>query len=197
MASVQYPSTRFLTGRAGHVLFLGLCTCAFALPAKPFPALFWALNFKPLRLGFRAPSFLHLYFCALNFFSRYWFPFALPVSFSLGVSIYIHSHTRTVHTSPHPYIHLHTHTYIPIHIHTPTHTYVQYIHPTHIHTYKSTYIHTHEYRYIRKYIHTDIDTYSIYIHTYIHTKCTYIHTYMRVGSWTRASSAARGKDKKR
>jgi hypothetical protein len=35
--------------RAGHALFLGLRACAFALPAEPFRALFWALNFALLR----------------------------------------------------------------------------------------------------------------------------------------------------
>jgi hypothetical protein len=37
--------------RAGHALFLGLR--AFALPAEPFRALFWALNFALLRSRLR------------------------------------------------------------------------------------------------------------------------------------------------
>jgi hypothetical protein len=143
MASVQYPSTRHLTGRAGQVFFWSL-RLRFCAQGRTLTRSFLGLKLHAFTFArFRAPSFLHLYVCALNFFSRYWFPFALPVSFSPGVSIYIHSHTHTVHTSPHPYIHLHTHTYyVHPHTHTYTHTHICTVHTPHTHTYIQKYIHT-------------------------------------------------------
>ncbi len=174
--------------RAGHALFLGLRAPGGTLSRSFLGLKFRAFAFALLVIRARIFALLvfsRSYFRALNFLSRYWFPFALPDAFHPRVSIYIHSHTHTLHTHPHTHIHapLHPNVHTPPHsyihplilyIHTSPHTYILYV-PTYIrtspnrehttYTYIPTYLHPH--------IHTSLNTYIQYIQKYIHT---YIHT---------------------